>query len=234
MSTARPGIALRNLRKRNHWTLAAVSERTGIPASTLSRIENDQMSPTYDLLVRVSNGLSIDLSQLLSVPETQPELRPEQTGRRSVNRKSEGDVVEMPGHTLRYLSTDMLNKQITPILCEYRARSLAEFGALMSHAGEEFLYIIEGELELHTETYAPIILQAGESTYFDSSMGHAYIARGDAPCRALSMCTVRQPAEHLVQAESFVKATAQAVAHTVAGSGRQRRPGRGKHSPRPR
>lgn len=62
MSTARPGTALKNLRKRNRWTLADIAKRTGIPPSTLSRIENDQISPTYDMLLRLGQGLSIDLS----------------------------------------------------------------------------------------------------------------------------------------------------------------------------
>jgi hypothetical protein len=96
----------------------------------------------------------------------------------------------MSNHTLRYLNTDLLNKQLTPILCEYRARTLTEFGEFMRHAGEEFLYIIDGELELHTECYAPLALKAGESTYFDSRMGHAYLCKSDDPCHALSICTV--------------------------------------------
>jgi transcriptional regulator with XRE-family HTH domain len=197
MSSARPGTALRALRKRNHWTLADVAKRTGIPPSTLSRIENDQISPTYDLLLRLSKGLSIDLTQLLSAAPAAAEAS-DQPGRRSVNRADDGEKVPMSNHTLRYLSTDLLNKQMTPILSEYRARSLAEFGPLMRHEGEEFLYILEGELELHTECYAPLVLKARESVYFDSRMGHAYIARGSEPCRALSMCTVPQEtaAEH--------------------------------------
>jgi transcriptional regulator with XRE-family HTH domain len=190
MSIARPGTALKSLRKRNHWTLADVAKRTGIPPSTLSRIENDQISPTYDMLLRLGQGLSIDLSQLLS--EAPSEVSSEQPGRRSVNRSVDGDIVPMSNHTLRYLSTDLLNKQMTPILCEYQARSLEEFGPLMRHEGEEFLYILEGELELHTECYAPLVLKAGESVYFDSRMGHGYVARGTGVCRALSMCTVVQ------------------------------------------
>lgn len=192
MTTAKPGIALRELRKRNRWRLADVSLRTGIPVSTLSRIENDQMSPTYDLLLRLSGGLSLDLSQLLSNSSTSLETGTDHSGRRSVNRRNDGEVVGMPTHTLRYLSADLLNKQITPILAEYRARSLAEFGDFMRHAGEEFLYVIEGELELHTEQYAPLALKSGESVYFDSRMGHAYIAKKD-PCRALSICTIKWP-----------------------------------------
>jgi len=190
MSSARPGTALKNLRKRNAWTLADVSDRTGIPASTLSRIENDQISPTYDLLLRLSNGLSLDISQLLSNAPDSPLPGAEQTGRRSVNHVKDGETVPMSNHTLRYLSTDLLNKQITPILCEYRAKSLEEFGEFMRHEGEEFLYVVDGELELHTDCYAPLKLVRGESVYFDSRMGHAYIAGGTKPCHALSVCTV--------------------------------------------
>jgi transcriptional regulator with XRE-family HTH domain len=204
MSTARPGTALKSLRKRNRWTLADVAKRTGIPPSTLSRIENDQISPTYDMLLRLGQGLSIDLSQLLS--DAPAEVSSEQPGRRSVNRGVDGEMVPMSNHTLRYLSNDLLNKQMTPILCEYRARSLEEFGPLMRHEGEEFLYVLEGELELHTECYAPLVLKAGESIYFDSRMGHGYVARGTQTCRALSMCTV--PQHSAAEERAASKATA--------------------------
>lgn len=189
MSVAKPGAALKALRERNRWTLADVNKRTGIPASTLSRIENDQVSPTYDMLVKLGRGLDLDLSELLSMgSEHRPKVA-EQPGRRSINHIGDGQTIELNHHTLRYLSNDLLQKHITPIMCEYRAKTLQEFGDLMRHPGEEFLYIVEGELELHTECYAPTILKAGESVYFDSRMGHAYIAKTE-PCRALSVCTV--------------------------------------------
>jgi oxalate decarboxylase/phosphoglucose isomerase-like protein (cupin superfamily) len=41
----------------------------------------------------------------------------------------------------------------------------------------------------HTELYAPVLLQAGDSVYFDSSMGHAYLRVGDGPCRVLTVCS---------------------------------------------
>jgi transcriptional regulator with XRE-family HTH domain len=190
MARARPGTALRELRKSQGWTLADVKNRTGIPTSTLSRIENDQMSPTYDLLLRLSDGLSLDLSQLLSTAQEPTVKVTDQVGRRSVNREEDGERVQMSNHTLRYLSTDLLNKQITPILCEYHARTLEEFGDFMRHEGEEFLYVLDGELALHTDCYAPLKLKAGESVYFDSRMGHAYLSAAAQPCRALSICTV--------------------------------------------
>jgi transcriptional regulator with XRE-family HTH domain len=190
MPSARPGTALRELRKSRGWTLAEVRDLTGIPTSTLSRIENEQMSPTYDLLLRLSNGLSLDLSQLLSASAAAADKGIDQVGRRSINKEGDGERVLMSNHTLRYLSTDLLNKQITPILCEYRARTMQEFGDFMRHEGEEFLFVLSGQLELRTETYAPLLLKAGESVYFDSRMGHAYLTASTQPCRALSINTV--------------------------------------------
>ena len=46
----------------------------------------------------------------------------------------------------------------------------------MHHSGEEYIYVIEGRIEVHTEFYDPIVLEAGESIYIDSNMGHAYVA----------------------------------------------------------
>jgi len=63
-SLARPSAALKALRIKHGWTLAEVSQRTGLTASTLSKIENDKMSLTFDKLARLSSGLQIDISAL--------------------------------------------------------------------------------------------------------------------------------------------------------------------------
>jgi hypothetical protein len=62
-SVAKPGAALRAFRRKQGWTLAAVTQKTGLPISTLSRIETDQISPTYDQLSKLNVGLNIDGEQ---------------------------------------------------------------------------------------------------------------------------------------------------------------------------
>jgi transcriptional regulator with XRE-family HTH domain len=187
IAKTRPGATLRALRRANDWTLAQVAERTGIPISTLSRMENDQASPSYDQLQRLSRGLQIDIAQLFSPIELAPV---GQSGRRSVNRVHEGQVIDNGNDRLRYLSTDLLNKSFTPMIAEIKGRRIESDADFHSHAGEEFVYVIEGELELHSRSYAPLVLRAGESIYFDSSTPHAYVALGTSACRALSICTV--------------------------------------------
>jgi transcriptional regulator with XRE-family HTH domain len=167
--------------------LAQVSQKTGLPVSTLSRIENDQISPTYDQLSKLSVGLDIDMAQLLS--GEMGEAKPIQTARRSVNRAGDGQILDTPMQLLRYLSVDLTNKQFAPIIGEIKARSLAEAGEFHRHDGEEFVFVISGELELHSECYVPLSLAAGDSVYFDSAMAHAYVAVGKGRCRILSICT---------------------------------------------
>jgi transcriptional regulator with XRE-family HTH domain len=184
---AKPGSVLKGLRLANGWTLAEVSRRTGLPVSTLSKVENDKMSLSYDKLARISRGLEIDIGQLFSA-ESVPPLSLV-TGRRSITRAGDGRLIDTETYESIYPATDLLNKRFVPIVVEVRARSVSEFSEMIRHAGEEYTYVIEGTVELHTDLYAPVTLEVGDSIYFDSGMGHIYLSAGPGPCRVLSICS---------------------------------------------
>ena len=183
------GQRLRSLRKERHWTIAAVSQKTGLAASTISKVENGQLSLTYDKLVQLAAGLSLDISEFFS---GQPSVAPARSGgmtRRSVGRKEEGSHISANGYEYWYLNTDIAKKIMTPILGETRFQSLDQFGELISHPGEEVIFVIEGRMAVHTEFYTPTVLNPGETIYLDSSMGHAYLAYDCEMCRFLCVCT---------------------------------------------
>ena len=188
---SRLGAALRALRRQKGWTLADVSRRTGFSVPTLSKVENGKLSLSYDKLIRVSEGLEVDIAQLFS-PVNGAAAPATITGRRSINKVGEGDLVGTRNYDYLYLSGDVTRKKFVPILTEVHAHSLEEFGELVRHAGDEFVYVLEGELEVHTELYSPVVLAAGESAYLDSTMGHAYVARGTSPCRLLAVCSAAE------------------------------------------
>jgi transcriptional regulator with XRE-family HTH domain len=185
-SVARPGVALKALRRKYGWTLAEVSRRTGVATSTLSRIENDRTSLTFDKLARLSAGLEVDI---LAVFGNGTGFETRTSGRRSITRVGEGKTVETRTSWNLYPAWDLLNKSIMPVVAELHAHSLEEFGDLMRHPGEEYAYVLEGEVDLYTSLYAPVRLQTGDSIYFDSSMGHAYVCAREQRCRVLSLCT---------------------------------------------
>jgi transcriptional regulator with XRE-family HTH domain len=181
-----PGSALKTLRTDRGWTLADVSERTGIPTSTLSKVENGKTDLTLDRLLRISVALDVNIADLFGTPST--EYTAGNRGRRSITRIGEGTVVASPYGEYCYHAQDLLEKRIAPIVVDIRARSLEEFGDYHFHQGEEYLLVLEGALSLYTDTYAPVHLKTGESIYFDSGMGHAYVADGEDPCRILVIC----------------------------------------------
>jgi len=184
---ARPGTALRALRVQRGWTLAEVSKRTDLPISTLSKIENDRVSLTYDKLARISTGLGVDISQLFA-PQIVG-MSGSVNGRRCVTLSGQGSVIETDNYGHIYPAADFLNKRFVPVIAELYTRTLAEFGEMIRHPGEEYAYVLEGTVEFHSELYAPLTLRKGDSLYFDSGMGHAYLAGEPGPCRVLSICS---------------------------------------------
>jgi transcriptional regulator with XRE-family HTH domain len=218
-SRARPGAVLKALRRKHGWTLAQVSRRTGLPTSTLSKIENDKMSLTYDKLARLSSGLQVDISALFN-GEAGADGGLGASGRRSITRAGEGKAIETQNYSHLYPAWELLNKRVIPIVAELHARSLEEFGELIRHPGEEYAFVLEGEVDLYTSLYAPVRLKAGDSIYFDSGMGHAYIAAGEGPCRVLSLCTA--PETQLIAA-SAGRPRAEHPRRTPAPSRRSRR-----------
>lgn len=168
------GSLLRALRARNDWTLKEMSQRCGIPLSTLSKVENDRLTLTYDKLLQISQRLNIRMSELFAEDDSTPE--PPVTARRSIGRIEDAVRVTTPNYDYFYLCPELRRKRMIPVITRVRAKSIEEFGELVHHSGEEYIHVLEGRAEVHTEFYDPIVLEAGQSVYIDSNMGHAYIA----------------------------------------------------------
>ena len=186
---SRLGVCLRAARQARGLTLKQVAERTGMALSTLSKVENNQMSLTYDKLLQLTSGLEMEIAELFSPAAPRSGAAPMVTARRSISRAGQGQVVDTPFYTYNYQCTDLIGKRMVPIMAEVRARTLEEFGPLLRHAGEEYFLVTSGRIQLHTEFYAPEILEQGDGVYLDSTMGHAYLNAGDAPAKGICLCT---------------------------------------------
>jgi len=212
LPATQPGDVLRRMRADRRWTLSDVSQRTGLTISTLSKIENGRMALNYDKMMRIATGLNIDIGILFATPVTRAMETAEvplMGGRRSITKAGEGRLIETRNLVQHYPATDLLNKQIVPIITEVKARSRAEFGDLLRHPGEEYVLVLEGILELHSELYAPVRLSCGDSIYFDSKMAHGYVAAGDGVCRILSVCSTVDWGANAASAEDQERGGAQ-------------------------
>jgi transcriptional regulator with XRE-family HTH domain len=182
------GSLLRGLRLRNRWTLKEMSERTGIPLSTLAKVEHDRLTLTYDKLLQLSQRLNLRMSDLFSEADGTPDAPI--TARRSIGRLNSAIRVNTPNYEYFYMCPELRRKRMVPTVTRIRAHSVEEFGELVHHPGEEYIYVLEGPVEIHTEFYEPILLQTGESIYIDSTMGHAYVLpKGQEEALVLGVCS---------------------------------------------
>lgn len=168
------GALLRDLRNRNKWTLKEMSERCGIPISTLSKVEHDRLTLTYDKLMQLSRRLNIRMSELFAEDDASG-AEMQVTARRSIGAVDRAVRVTTANYDYFYLCTELRRKRMIPILTRIRAKSVDEFGDLVRHPGEEFIFVVSGRVVVHTEFYDPVSLDEGESIYIDSNMGHAYV-----------------------------------------------------------
>jgi len=167
------GALLRGLRHREGWTLKEMSAKSGIPFSTLSKIEHDRLTLSFDKLQHLSQRLGMRMSELFA--EDTGDRSPSVTARRSLGDIDKAVRVTTPNYDYYYLCTELRRKRMVPVITKIRASSREQFGELVSHAGEEFIYVIKGRVIVHTQFYDPVTLEEGQAIYIDSDMGHAYV-----------------------------------------------------------
>jgi transcriptional regulator with XRE-family HTH domain len=168
------GERVRSLRRARGWTLEQAAVQAGLARSTLSKIENGQMSPTYEALKKLAGGLAISVPQLFTPPS-----RAQVSGRMAVTKTGEGQGHATTTYEHELLAGALTKKQMLPYRARIRARDLAEFGGWVRHDGEEFLFVLTGVVRLYTEFWEPVDLRRGDSAYYDATMGHNVVSLSD-------------------------------------------------------
>lgn len=165
------GVRVRELRKARSWTLEQAATQAGLARSTLSKIENGQMSPTYDALKKLAEGLEISVPQLFTPPS-----KGQVNGRMAMTKQGQGAARNTATYEHELLAETLTKKNMLPYRARVRARSMEEFDGWVRHDGEEFLYVLTGVVKLYTEFYEPVEMRRGDSAYYDGTMGHNVIS----------------------------------------------------------
>ena len=166
------GERVKQLRLSQNLTLEEASKLAGLARSTLSKIENEQVSPTFAVVSKLVAGLGIDIPQLFSQPSPDNAMG----GRRDITRANATKTHPTPTYEHELHSTQLTQKKMIPFKTRVHARSFDQFNEWVRHGGEEFMYVLEGEVMLYTEFYEPVTLAKGDSAYYDCTMGHALVS----------------------------------------------------------
>jgi len=165
------GQRLSKLRSENGWTLKAVANLTGISVGTLSKLENGKTQLNFSSVNKLARGLGLRVTDLTNPAQTV-------SGQRTFTPAMSGVVFRTEDIDYEVLCSEISNSQQGYLRGVVKARKFNPNLPWHKHQGQEFIHVLRGTLELHTEHYAPLILKTGDSTLFDSSMGHHYVSKG--------------------------------------------------------
>ncbi|MEL7216270.1 MAG: XRE family transcriptional regulator [Pseudomonadota bacterium] len=182
----RLGQRVRALRKERDWTLEQAAKKAGLARSTLSKIENEQMSPTFDAVQKLAQGLGISVPQLFTPPSDAKVL-----ARRVITPSGQGTPHVTATYEHEMLATEMTRKAMLPYRARVRARSMEAFEGWVRHDGEEFLYVLTGVIRFYTEFYEPVDMRRGDTAYYDAAMGHNVISVSDDDAEILWVTSLR-------------------------------------------
>lgn len=166
------GNKIRELREKKRYTLQELSSKTGLSKALLSQIENNRVIPPIATLLRLAKALDVSLSYFFQdevkgrsvyVTRANERLR---VDRRQHHK--EGEV----NYIYEALETQKHDKHMEPFYVEFPPMDVEDL-VFTSHEGEEFVYVLDGVIEFRTANTV-LILNPGDSLYFDATQGHAF------------------------------------------------------------
>lgn len=164
------GGRIRAARKRFGWTLQDLANASGVSITTISRAERGLLALGYENFSALAHALQLDMGSLFA----QEGVDAEPFSAPVVTRAGQGVVYWGEAFAYEFLASSVVGKQMIPSVGLVHARDIKGPGDFARHAGEEFLYVISGAVEVHFETGEQQLLRQGDSIYFDSRIGHAY------------------------------------------------------------
>ena len=178
------GSRMKAVRLAGGFTLDQAAQRSGLALSTIHKIENGRVSPSYENLVRIARAYDIGMERLFSADHEAV-----QTTRLTVTRSGEGRKVRSKNYEYEMLCNALAEKKIIPLVTVVERRAPLRPQDLESHDGEETLYVLTGRIELVVEHYQPVVMEAGDCAYFDSTIKHGLRALDDTEAKVFWACT---------------------------------------------
>lgn len=181
------GAKIKSIRESKQLTVEEVSERSGLTIEQIDRIESNIDFPSLAPLIKIARVMGVRLGTFL---DDQSELGP------VISRKKDSTESNSIGFTnnsiqsrkhMEYhsLSQDKSGRHMEPFLIDIASSKKVDF-ILSTHEGEEFIYVLDGIVEINygKNTY---ILEEGDSIYYDSIVAHHVHAGNDETAKILGV-----------------------------------------------
>jgi len=173
-------MRIKDLREIYGISAETLANELGIPKDKYEEYESGEVDIPVSLLYKIANRFDVELTAILTGEN--PKLQTY-----CLVRKGKGVSVERrKDYKYQSLAYNFINKKFEPFLVTVEPCSEFESASYNTHPGQEFNYVIEGELKI-TIDYHELVLKEGDSLFFDSSIKHKMKALGNKPAKFLAI-----------------------------------------------
>ncbi|MFQ6077558.1 MAG: cupin domain-containing protein [Thermodesulfobacteriota bacterium] len=178
------GERIRELRETRGLSLREMADLTGFSTALLSQMENHLISPSLGTLIKISRALEIHLGHFFGEGPGEPYTIVRKDERKRVSRFASKNGVKY-GYSYESLGFDKKDRHMEPFLVTLEPATLKSTKT-STHEGEEFIFVLEGEMEVTLGNHTDI-LYPGDSIYYDSTIPHRVQCRKDKEAKIVAV-----------------------------------------------
>jgi transcriptional regulator with XRE-family HTH domain len=178
------GTRLKKLRLNGKLTLKDVARVTGLSVSLISRIENEDISPSIETLSKLAKFFGVKVSCLFSEDDADQKYEIIRRDQRKTIFSIISDKKSNNGYLYESFSSRKQDKKLDPFIVTLSEKFHGDH--TFNHEGEVFIYVLKGALELFLENCL-ITLEEGDSIYLDASLEHKFHSKHDSGAIALGV-----------------------------------------------
>ena len=166
------GSKIKGIRESKNLTIEEIAESSGLSVEQISSIENDQNLPSLGPLIKIARALGVRLGTFMDDNDALGPVvcRAEDRERDSSISFSNGATDARKHMEYHLLAQQKAGRHMEPFIIDINPSEQQEF-KLSAHEGEEFIYVMDGEVEIEygKEKY---MLKEGDSIFYDSIVKH--------------------------------------------------------------
>ncbi len=171
---------VQELRELSEVSAAQMAKLLQVSLETYQGYERGEIDIPASILLNIAQHLNVDMSLLLTGEAPRMRIF-------TVTRKGKGVHVERRSqYRYQNLAHNFVQKKAEPFLVTVDPKPAGTELTTHAHPGQEFDYVLEGTLKVLIHNHE-IVLEAGDSLFFDSTYGHAMAALNEQPARFLAI-----------------------------------------------
>ena len=180
----RIGEKIRELREKKGLSLQDMANRTGYTSALLSQVENHLISPPLGALIKIAKALEVKVGTFFGEEPRESYAIVRRDERKHISRYASKEGVSY-GYAYESLGFDKKDRQMEPFLVTLEPATVKS-EKLSTHDGEEFIFVLEGEMEAILGGHKDV-LHPGDSIYYDSTIPHKVQCHRDIPTKILAV-----------------------------------------------